>query len=142
MQKTLVLFKPDCVRRGLVGECLARFERRGFAIDAIAKHTPSQPTFRTLNDLLIDHYQEHVGKPYFAGLLDMMTSGELVALSLKGEDVVAAARKMAGPYKDPIPGTIRGDFATSPMQNLVHTSEDAEAARRELSIWFPGIYLC
>lgn len=130
---TLVLFKPDCVRRGLVGECLSRFERRGFYVVKIWVPGDDQ-----IERLLTRHYAEHRDKPFFEGLMQMMTAGPLIACVVGGGDVVAAARKIAGPYKDPIPGTIRGDFATSPMDNVIHTSEDIDAANREIEIWFPG----
>jgi nucleoside-diphosphate kinase len=135
MNQTLVIFKPDCVRRGLVGECLARFERRGFAIGAIQR--PGSPEWVATR--LMEHYDEHLDRPYYDGLIRMMTSGPLVTCILTGPDVVRQARNLAGPYKDPIPGTIRGDYATGPMFNVIHTSADEAAAVRELSIWFSDI---
>lgn len=130
---TLVLFKPDCVRRGLVGECLARFERRGFYVADIRVMHDQDATA----ELLGRHYAEHAGKSFYLPLMTMMLSGPLIACALGGQGVVAGARRLAGPYKEPIPGTIRGDFATSPMDNVVHTSEDDAVARREMEIWFP-----
>ncbi len=132
---TLVLFKPDCVRRGLIGECLSRFERRGFRVAAIKVAEPIE-----LNNLLHKHYQEHIGKPHFEPLMAMMSSGVIVACVLKGNGVVAQTRAIVGPYNDPVPGTIRGDFATSAVDNLVHTSDSTAAADREIEIWFPGVF--
>jgi nucleoside-diphosphate kinase len=129
---TLILFKPDCVRRGLVGECLSRFERRGFQIAAIRRFYPGQVEAK-----LLLHYAEHADKPYFGDLFAMMTSGPIVACAVIGEDAINAARRIAGPYREPIPGTIRGDFATSQLDNVVHTSDGPESADREVDIWFP-----
>jgi nucleoside-diphosphate kinase len=134
VNQTLIIFKPDCVRRGLVGECLARFERRGFTIRALAVLDPVEA-----GDRLRAHYAEHEGKPYYNLLLRMMMSGSLVTCALNGSDVVVEARRLAGPYQDPIPGTIRGDYATGVMYNVIHTSADDEAAAREVAIWFPDL---
>jgi nucleoside-diphosphate kinase len=132
---TLVLFKPDCVRRGLVGECLSRFERRGFYMAAIEVNRDHDKTM----ELLKRHYEEHADKPFFPTLMQMMLSRPLVACALGGRNVIAEARRLAGPFKEPIPGTIRGDFATSEMDNVIHTSADLDAAQRELAVWFPRL---
>jgi nucleoside-diphosphate kinase len=134
MPSTLVLFKPDCVRRGLVGECLARFERRGFPLLAAQVFFPHESLPR-----LAEHYREHRDKPFYEALIGMMSAGPLVACALGGRDVIAEARRLVGPYREPVPGTIRGDFATSAMDNVVHTSEDEDAAWRELRLWFPAM---
>lgn len=135
---TLILFKPDCVRRGLVGECLARFERRGFRAIALRVFNPKAPNDR-LNERLWEHYREHQGKPYFRSLLTMMADGPLTACALEGDNVIAEARRILGPYREPIPGTIRGDFATSEMDNVVHASDGLTMAAHELTIWFPQV---
>jgi nucleoside-diphosphate kinase len=133
---TIILFKPDCVRRGLVGECLARFERRGFHITALRVFDPNAPDDR-LRQRLREHYSEHVDRPFFPALLEMMTEGPLVACLLEGDNVVAEARRIIGPYDEPIPGTIRGDFATSRLFNVIHASYGPAAAAHELITWFP-----
>jgi nucleoside-diphosphate kinase len=126
----LILFKPDCVRRGLVGECLARFERRGLAIHSIDVRRPSVAR-------LEEHYREHRGKDYFPQLVAMMREGPLIACALEGDDfAIETARALLGEFKSPAPGTIRGDYQTGPMYNLVHASSNMAAARREVALWF------
>jgi nucleoside-diphosphate kinase len=130
---TLILFKPDCVRRGLVGECLARFERRGMAIRSIDVRWPFPA-------LLEEHYREHREKDHFPQLIAMMSDGPLVACVLEGDDsIFETARALLGGFKSPAPGTIRGDYQTSPMYNLVHASGHMAAAQREIALWFPRL---
>ena len=134
VQRTLVLVKPDGVTRGLVGEVLARLERRGFTFAALELRTLDRATAET-------HYREHAGKPFFAGLVDFITSGPLVAAVLEGEEVIAAWRTMMG-ATNPVnaaPGTIRGDFAQVMDFNVAHGSDSPESAAREIELFFPGL---
>ncbi|MBF9132377.1 nucleoside-diphosphate kinase [Plantactinospora sp. S1510] len=134
VERTLVLVKPDGVRRRLVSEILGRFERKGLGIDAMV--------LRRMDDRLADqHYTEHLAEPFYPGLRAFMTSGPLIALVLSGDGVVRMVREMVGATdgRRAAPGTIRGDFATSGRENLVHASDSAENARREIAIWFPDL---
>ena len=134
LERTLVLIKPDGVRRGLVGEVVHRFERKGLKILA-AK------TLRVTPELAQRHYAEHQGKPFFAELVEFITSGPLAAMVLEGESVVAAARQGIG-ATDPLqaaPGSIRGDFAIAIGTNMVHGSDSPESAARETGIFFPEL---
>ncbi len=131
VERTLILVKPDGVERGLAGEILARFERRGFTMRA-AK------LVRVTDDLAGRHYAEHAEKPFFAELVEFITSGRTLALVLEGEGAIATARSTIG-ATDPAqsaPGSIRGDLALSMPNNLVHGSDSAESAEREISLWF------
>lgn len=133
-ERTLVLVKPDGVARGLVGEVLSRAERRGYTVVALQMRTLER-------DLAEEHYAEHRGKPFFGPLVDFITSGPLVAAVLEGPDVVAAWRTMMG-RTNPIeaaPGTIRGDLATVMQLNLVHGSDSALSAAREIELFFPSL---
>ncbi len=133
-ERTLVLVKPDGVRRGLVGEVLARLERRGLRVVALQ--------LRTLDrDLAAAHYAEHVGKPFYPGLVDFITSGPLVAAVVEGPRAVAAVRAVIG-ATDPVaaaPGSLRGDLALEVGENLVHGSDSAAAAEREVALFFPEL---
>jgi nucleoside-diphosphate kinase len=132
-EQTLILVKPDGVARGLVGEVLARIERKGFRIEALEMRTLE----RTVAE---EHYAEHVDRPFFGELVDFITGGPLVALCVSGESAVTGMRGIIG-ATDPIeatPGSIRGDFATVIGENLVHGSDSTESAQRELGIFFPG----
>lgn len=133
--RTLVLLKPDAVERGLVGAILSRFENKGLKIVAME--------LRTLDaDILARHYEEHVGKGFYAELVTFMSRGPVVSLALEGpEDTWEIVRSMMGatnPAKS-APGTIRGDFGTLFTENLVHGSDSAESAARELGIFFPAL---
>jgi nucleoside-diphosphate kinase len=130
-ETTLVLIKPDAVRRGLVAEILGRFERRGFRIRGLRQLVLSQ-------DQAQQHYAEHEGKPFFGELVDFITGGPLVAVALEGPDAIATVRTMMGatdPLKSAL-GTIRGDLALELSENVVHGSDSPESARRELQIFF------
>jgi nucleoside-diphosphate kinase len=134
METTLVLVKPDGVARGLVGELIGRFERKGLQIAGMKLS-------RLSKDLLERHYVDHKSKPFFAGLVAFMASGPVAVLALRGLNAVAIVRKLMGETfgKNATPGTIRGDLAISSSFNLVHGSDSIEAAARELSIFFgPG----
>ena len=133
-QRTLVLLKPDAVRRGLVGEVLGRFEAKGLSIVAM-EH-------RTIDAAQADrHYAEHVDKAFYPPLRDFVTSGPLVALVLEGEEAVAVVRAANGATdgRAAAPGTIRGDLSLSNRENLVHGSDSPESAVREIGIWFPDL---
>jgi len=135
-EKTLILVKPDGVRRGLVGEVVSRIETKGYAIDALRMLQADAA-------LLEKHYAEHVGKPFYEPLVEFMMSGPIVAIVASGNRVIEGFRSLAG-VTDPTvaaPGTIRGDLArdqgTKVMQNLVHGSDSPESAAREIAIFFP-----
>ena len=134
MERTLVLIKPDAVARGLVGEVLARFERKGLTIEAMH--------LRTLSPEIADrHYAEHVTKAFYPPLKEFMTSGPLAALVLAGDNVIEVVRTMIGVTdgRKAAAGTIRGDYSLSNRENLVHASDSPESAARELALWFPKI---
>ncbi|MFI7080838.1 MULTISPECIES: nucleoside-diphosphate kinase [unclassified Micromonospora] len=133
-ERTLVLIKPDAVRRGLVGEIVSRFERKGLRIDAMAS--------RTMDGALADeHYAEHVDKAFYPPLKTFMTSGPLVALVLSGDQVIDVVRGLIGATdgRKAAAGTIRGDLALSNRENLVHASDSPDSAKRELALWFPEL---
>ena len=135
-EKTLILVKPDGVRRGLVGEVISRVETKGYAIDSLRMLHADRA-------LLENHYAEHVGKPFYEPLLEFMMSGPIVAIVASGNRVIEGFRLLAG-VTDPTvaaPGTIRGDLArdqgTKVVQNIVHGSDSPESAAREIQIFFP-----
>jgi nucleoside-diphosphate kinase len=132
--RTLVLLKPDTVRRGLVGEVLSRYEAKGLTIVAM-EH-------RTIDAAIADqHYVEHVEKAFYPPLRDFVTSGPLVSLVLEGEHAVEVVRVLNGATdgRAAAPGTIRGDLSLSNRENLVHGSDSDESAAREIAIWFPAL---
>ncbi|MBW1598512.1 nucleoside-diphosphate kinase [Streptomyces sp. JJ38] len=132
-QRTLVLLKPDAVRRGLVGEIVGRIEAKaGWTITALELRTLDRAT-------LEQHYAEHEGRPFYPPLLDFMSSGPSVVMVVEGERVIEGVRALAGPT-DPIqaaPGSIRGDFGTIVRENLIHASDSVESAEREMKIFYP-----
>jgi len=133
-ERTLVLIKPDGVRRGLIGAVLSRIERKGLTIVALELRTLDRETAST-------HYAEHVGKPFFEPVVDFITSGPLVALVAEGPRAIEAFRGLAG-ATDPVaagPGTIRGDHALEIGENIVHGSDSPESAQREIKIFFPEL---
>jgi nucleoside-diphosphate kinase len=134
MDRTLILVKPDAFARGLTGEILARFERKGLCIVALALMTMDR-------GLAERHYAEHEGKPFFGELVDFITSGPLVATVLEGHEAVTAARQVIGATNplDAAPGSIRGDFALEVGQNMVHGSDSPESAQREAALFFPDL---
>jgi nucleoside-diphosphate kinase len=131
MDRTLILVKPDAFTRGLTGEIIARFEHKGLRIVALRHMTVER-------DLAGHHYAEHEGKPFFADLVDFITSGPLVAMVLEGEEAVTAARQVIGATNplEAAPGSIRGDFAVAVGQNMVHGSDSPESAEREAALFF------
>jgi nucleoside-diphosphate kinase len=133
-ETTLVLLKPDAVRRGLVAELIGRFERRGFRIRGLKQLVLERSVAE-------EHYAEHSARPFFGELVDFITSGPLVALALEGPSAIATVRTMMGATNplDSAPGTIRGDYALVLSENIVHGSDSPESAARELPLYFaPG----
>lgn len=134
IEEALVLVKPDGVKKHICGEIIARFERKGLSIKAIKM-------IQVPVELAKKHYAEHEGKGFFKDLIDFITSGPVLAMVIEGENAVAAVRQING-ATDPlkaVPGSIRGDFATSIDENVVHASDAPETAAREIGLWFPEL---
>lgn len=133
-ERTLVLIKPDAVERGLIGEVLSRFERKGFVIEAMEMRVMD-------HGLASQHYIDHVNKGFYPELRDFMTGGPLVAFVLAGDQAVEVVRGMIGATdgRKAAAGTIRGDLGLSNQRNLVHASDSAESAAREIKLWFPEL---
>jgi len=131
MQRTVVLLKPDALQRGLVGEIIHRFERKGLKIVALKMAKASDA-------IIEEHYAHHKDKPFFAGLKKFMMSAPLVCLVLEGKDAISVVRKMAGVTngREAEYGTIRGDFSISQSNNIAHVSDSEEAAKEELHRFF------
>lgn len=134
MERTLILVKPDAFARNLTGEILVRFERKGLRLAALKQMTITR-------ELAERHYAEHVGKGFFEELVEFIASGPLVAMTLEGEQAVQSARQVIGATNplEASPGSIRGDYAVSVGQNMVHGSDSAESAAREVSLFFPDL---
>jgi nucleoside-diphosphate kinase len=134
MDRTLILVKPDAFARGLTGEIVARFERKGLRLAALKQ-------MQMTEDLAKRHYAEHEGKPFFSELVEFITSGPLVALVLEGHEAVKAARQVIGATNplEAAPGSIRGDFALEVGKNMVHGSDSNESAAREAALFFPEL---
>ena len=133
-ERSLVLIKPDAVRRGLIGEIIGRFEGKGLTIERMV--------LRRMDAALADqHYADHVEKAFYPPLKDFMTGGPLVAVVLSGDQVVDVVRQMIGATDGRVAaaGTIRGDLSLSNRENLVHASDSPESAKRELALWFPDL---
>ncbi|MBX5443009.1 MAG: nucleoside-diphosphate kinase [Solirubrobacteraceae bacterium] len=132
--RTLILVKPDAFARGLTGEIIARFERKGLKLVALELKQLDRATAE-------QHYAEHREKPFFGELVDFITSGPLVAMVLEGQDAVKAARQIIGATNplEAAPGSIRGDFAIEVGQNMVHGSDSPESAEREAKLFFPNL---
>ena len=134
MQRTLVLVKPDGVRRGLAGEVISRLENKGLTLVAMELRTLDRATAE-------EHYGEHRERPFFGELVDFITGGPLVAMVVEGPNAVAGTRRLMG-VTNPVeatPGSIRGDYALEIGQNLVHGSDSEESAGREIGIFFPSL---
>jgi nucleoside-diphosphate kinase len=131
MERTLVLVKPDGVQRGLIGEILARFERKGLKVVGLRMLEVSR-------QLAERHYAVHQGKHFYAGLVDFITSGPVAAIALEGPDAIATVRRLVGRTmpNEAEPGTIRGDLGISGLRNLIHASDAPETAAAELDLWF------
>jgi nucleoside-diphosphate kinase len=134
MDRTLILVKPDAFARGLTGEIVARFERKGLRIVALRHMTVTR-------ELAERHYAEHAERPFFGELVDFITSGPIVAMVLDGVDAVRAARQLIGATNplEAAPGSIRGDFAIEMGTNMVHGSDSPESAAREAGLFFPEL---
>jgi nucleoside-diphosphate kinase len=138
IERTLILVKPDGVRRGLAGQILTRVEAKGYTLVAVELRTAG-------DDLLAQHYAEHLGKPFYQPLVDFMSSGPVLAIVAEGQRVIEGFRALAG-ATDPtvaLPGTLRGDlgrdWGLKVQQNLVHGSDSPESAEREIGLWFPNL---
>jgi nucleoside-diphosphate kinase len=131
MERTLVLVKPDGVQRGLIGEILARFERKGLKVAGLRLLTVPRP-------MAEEHYAVHAGKHFYAGLVEFITSGPVAAIALDGPDAIATVRRIVGKTmpNEADAGTIRGDFGISGLRNLIHASDAPETAQSELALWF------
>jgi nucleoside-diphosphate kinase len=133
-ERTLVLIKPDALRRGLSGEIISRFERKGLLIDAMVLRTMDA-------DLADRHYAEHVEKAFYPPLKTFMTGGSLIAMIVSGDEAIEVVRSLVGVTdgRKAAAGTIRGDLSLSNRENLVHASDSAESAKREIALWFPEL---
>jgi nucleoside-diphosphate kinase len=134
VDRTLILVKPDAFERGLTGEIIARFERKGLTIVALKHMTVTE-------DLAKQHYAEQEGKPFFGELVEFITSGPIVAMVLEGDQAITAARQVIGATNplEASPGSIRGDFAIAVGQNMVHGSDSPESGQREAALFFPDL---
>lgn len=132
MEETLVLIKPDGVKRQICGEILTRYERKGLIIKAMK-------LLQTPNELAQEHYAEHKDKPFFGELVDFITSGPVLAFVLAGKNAVTSVRTINGATNpvDATPGSIRGDYALTVDSNVVHASDSVDSAAREIHLWFP-----
>lgn len=131
MQRTLVLAKPDAVQRGLIGEIIGRFERKGLKVVGLRLLSVPRP-------MAEEHYAVHAGKHFYDGLVEFITSGPVAAIALEGPDAIAVVRRMVGKTmpNEAEPGTIRGDLGVSGLRNLIHASDAPETANAELGLWF------
>lgn len=130
-ERSFVMIKPDGVRRGLVGECIGRFERRGLKLVELKLLSASR-------ELAESHYGAHRGKPFFDGVVEFISSGPVVAMVVEGEGAIAAVRQMVGATRplEAAPGSIRGDFALEVGENIIHASDGIETAEAEVALWF------
>ena len=131
MQRTLVLAKPDAVQRGLIGEIIGRFERKGLKVVGLR-------LLAVPRQMAEEHYAVHAGKHFYDGLVEFITSGPVAAIALEGPDAIAVVRRMVGKTmpNEAEPGTIRGDLGVSGLRNLIHASDAPETAEAELALWF------
>jgi nucleoside-diphosphate kinase len=137
MQKTLILLKPDCIERRLIGEIIGRLERKGLNVIAMKM-------LRVTPAMSKQHYAEHVSKPFYPNLEEFITSSPIVAMAVEGLEVIRVVREMLGATNGlkAAPGTIRGDFSSSRQMNLVHASDSEESANRELALYFQPNEIC
>lgn len=131
MEKTFIMIKPDGVRRGLMGEIIGRIEKKGFVITRAKLFQPSR-------ELVEEHYSEHKEKPFFEELVSFILGGPVMAMEVEGESVIGVMRLIIGhrDFKESLPGTIRGDYAHSITENIIHGSDSLVSADRELNLWF------
>jgi len=134
MERTFAMIKPDGIERGLIGEIISRFERRGFRLVGMKMLVPS-------SELAEAHYAIHKGKAFYNALVEFITSGPVVAMVLEADNAVALVREMIGSLnpKDALPGTIRGDYTTHIDRNLIHGADSPETAEHEIRLWFPEL---
>lgn len=134
-EQTLILVKPDGVRRGLIGEVIGRIERKGYRIRALQQIVLDRATAEA-------HYAEHEGKEFFGDLVDFITSGPLVAMCVEGEEAIRGTRQLMGATNplEAAPGSIRGMYGTDISENIVHGSDGPESAQRELGLFFPNLF--
>lgn len=132
METTYIMVKPDGVQRGLVGEIIGRFERKGLQLVALKQVVPSE-------EIAMTHYAVHAERPFFPGLMKFVTSGPVVCMAWQGKDAISVARLLIGPTngREAAPGTIRGDFGMDMGFNMIHGSDAIETAKFELDLWFP-----
>ena len=132
-ERTFIMVKPDGVRKGLIGEVIQRFEKRGLNIVELKMLTPSR-------ELAENHYGAHRDKPFFGGVVDFITSGPVVAMVVEGDNAIAAARQIMGATRplEAAPGTLRADYALNVQENIIHGSDGPETAQEEISLWFGG----
>ena len=137
MQRTLVLLKPDCVQRRLIGDVLSRFEAKGL-------HIVAMKLLQVTPELSKQHYAEHVEKPFYSSLEEFITSAPVVAIALEGLEVIRVVRDMLGATNglQAAPGTLRGDYSSSRQMNLVHASDSEKSAKRELDLYFDADEFC
>ncbi|MEE2685505.1 MAG: nucleoside-diphosphate kinase [Planctomycetota bacterium] len=137
MQRTLILLKPDCVQRRLMGHVLSRFENKGLNVIAMKM-------LRVTPELAAEHYAEHVEKPFYPGLEAFITGAPVVAMVIEGREVIRVVREMLGATSglEAAAGTIRGDLSSSRQMNLVHASDGPEAAEREINLYFEADQIC
>ena len=137
MQRTLILLKPDCVQRRLMGQVLSRFENKGLNIIAMKM-------LQVTPELAAEHYAEHVEKPFYPGLEAFITGAPVVAMVIEGREAIRVVREMLGPTSglEAAAGTIRGDLSSSRQMNLVHASDSPEAAEREINLYFDADQIC
>lgn len=134
MERTFIMIKPDGVQRKLIGEIISRIEKRNFSIPAMKMLTPSR-------ELAEEHYEVHRGKPFFEPTVEFITSGEVVAMVVEGDNAIKLMRTMMGATnpENALPGTIRGDLTISMQKNLIHGSDSPETAETEIRLWFPEL---
>lgn len=134
MEKTFIMVKPDGVQRGLIGDVVSRFEKKGYQLVSAKLMTVSRK-------LAEQHYAEHKEKPFFGELVDFITSGPVFAMVWQGHNIIATARQMMGKTNpsDALPGTIRGDYGVNVSMNIVHGSDSLESAEREIALWFEEV---
>lgn len=132
-ERTLIILKPDCLQRGIAGEIISRFERKGLKLTAMKMELITEETASS-------HYREHQGKSFFEELVGFITSSPVILMVIEGEGAILFSRRMAGATKaeDALPGTIRGDYVLHTGSNIVHTSDSVESAEREINLFFAG----
>jgi nucleoside-diphosphate kinase len=134
MERTFLMIKPDAVKRGLIGEIIGRFERKGFKLIALDHTHASRETVEA-------HYAIHRDKPFFTPVVNFILTGPVVTMVWEGDDIISIARRMMGATRptESVPGTIRGDYASNVEENLIHGSDSPETAAYEIGLWYPNL---